>query len=88
MKNKYSQTIDIDLEKGYDIRLGQSEMALSEEQKDCYLPHHPVKLPHIKEKVRRVCNTAAKHQGVSLNYNLMTGPDLLQKLLTVLFKFR
>ena len=80
LKKKYSQTIDLDLEKGYVIRLGQSEMALSEDQKEWYLPHHPVKHPHKIEKVRRVCNAAAKHQGVSLNDMLMTGPDLLQKL--------
>ena len=47
-----------------------------------------MKHPHKIEKVRRVCNAAAKHQGVSLNDMLMTRPDLLQKLLAVLFKFR
>ena len=47
-----------------------------------------MKHPHKKEKVRRVCNAATKHQGVSLTDMLMTGPDLLQKLLAVLFKFR
>ena len=88
LKKKYSQTIDLDLEKGYVIRLGQSEMALSEDQKEWYLPHHPVKHPHKIEKVRRVCNAAAKHQGVSINDMLMTGPDLLQKLFAVLIKFR
>ena len=88
LKKKYSQTIDMDLEKGYVIRLGQSEMALSQDQKEWYLPHHPVKHPHKKERVRRVCNAAAKQQGVPLNDMLMTGPDLLQKLLAVLFKFR
>ena len=48
----------------------------------------PREAPSQKEKVRRVCNAAAKHQSVSLNDMLMTGPDLLQKLLAVLFKFR
>ena len=34
LKKKYSQTIDFDLEKGYVIRFGQPEMALSEDQKE------------------------------------------------------
>ena len=53
-----------------------------------YIPHHPVLNPHKPEKVRRVCNAAAKYQGVSLNDMLLTGPDLLQSLIGIIFRFR
>ena len=39
-------------------------------------------------KVRRVLNGAAKFQGQSLNNELLTGPDLLQSLIHILFRFR
>ena len=52
------------------------------------MPHHPVLNPHKPDKVRRVCNAAAKYQGVSLNDKLMTDPDLLNSLLGIIFRFR
>ena len=36
----------------------------------------------------RVLNGAAKFHGTSLNKPLLTGPDLLQNLIHVLFRFR
>ena len=44
--------------------------------------------PHKPEKVRRVCNAAAKFRGTSLNDMLLTGPDLLQNLVGIIFRFR
>ena len=38
--------------------------------------------------MRRVCNAASKHAGKSLNDALVAGPDLLQSLIGVLFRFR
>ena len=51
-----------------------------------YLPHHPV--PHKSEKDRRVCNAAAKYQNVALNDKLLFGPELLQRLIGIVFRFR
>ena len=53
-----------------------------------YLPHHPVENINKPGKVRRLANAASKFRGQSLNSNLFTGPDLLNKLLGVLMRFR
>ncbi|XP_047992014.1 uncharacterized protein LOC125230827 isoform X2 [Leguminivora glycinivorella] len=52
-----------------------------------YLPHFPVIHPQ-KQKLRVVHDAAAKTSGVSLNSLLLPGPDLLQSLLYILFRFR
>ncbi|XP_063358825.1 uncharacterized protein LOC134648265 [Cydia amplana] len=52
-----------------------------------YLPHFPVIHPQ-KRKLRVVHDAAAKTSGVSLNSLLLPGPDLLQSLLHILFRFR
>lgn len=53
-----------------------------------YLPHHPVINPRKPEKVRIVYDCAAKHLGTSLNDNVLQGPDLANKLFSVLLRFR
>ena len=50
--------------------------------------HHLVINSHKAEKVRRVCNAAAKYQGVALNDKLLSGPDLPQSLIGIIFRFR
>ena len=52
-----------------------------------YLPHHPVVNPN-KEKPRIVFDCAAQHRGVSLNSRVLQGPDLTNKLVGVLTRFR
>ncbi|XP_063636104.1 uncharacterized protein LOC134806710 [Cydia splendana] len=52
-----------------------------------YLPHFGVYHPQ-KRKVRVVHDAAARNEVVSLNSLLLSGPDLLQPLLKVLFRFR
>ena len=56
--------------------------------REWYLPHHPVAHPYKPGKVRSVLNGAAKFQGQSLDNALLTGPDLLQSLIHILFRFR
>ena len=53
-----------------------------------YLPHHAVMHPHKPDKVRIVFDCAARHQGVSLNDEVQQGPDLMNKLVGVLLRFR
>ena len=55
-----------------------------------YLPHHLAINPQKPEKVRRVrvCITAAKYQGVFLNDKFLSGSDLLQSLIGIIFRFR
>ncbi|KAL0850873.1 hypothetical protein ABMA28_006783 [Loxostege sticticalis] len=52
-----------------------------------YLPHFGIFHPQ-KRKLRVVHDAAATTRGVSLNNMLLQGPDLLQSLLNILFRFR
>ncbi|XP_062538355.1 uncharacterized protein LOC134206642 [Armigeres subalbatus] len=74
-------------EKGYIRRLSATEKA-EKHPKDWYLPIFPVTNPNKPGKLRIVFDAAAKVNGVSLNSLLLTGPDQLVSLLTVLYKFR
>ena len=56
--------------------------------KTWYLPHFGVTNSNKPGKFRLVFDAAAKAQGRSLNDFLLTGPDLLRPLTTVLSKFR
>ena len=57
-------------------------------ERQWYVPHHPVENPNEPGKVRRVCNAPSKFRGISLNDNLLTGPDLLQNLIGIFVRFR
>ena len=49
------------------------------------IPHHLALNPDKLDKIRVV---TAKYQNVSLNDNLLKGPDLLKNLVSILIKFR
>ena len=53
-----------------------------------YLPHHP--MFHLKkpDKVRVVFDCSAKHLGISLNNQLLQGPDRTNSLVGVLSRRR
>ncbi|PIK36355.1 hypothetical protein BSL78_26812 [Apostichopus japonicus] len=53
-----------------------------------YLPHHPVHNPRKPDKLRVVFDCAATYNGTSLNDHVLQGPDLTNKLLGVLLRFR
>ena len=88
LKERYTQTIKDDFSKGYIVEVDKSDCFKMNNAREWYLPHHPVVHPHKPGKVRRVLNGAAKFQGQSLNNALLTGPDLLQSLFHILFRFR
>ena len=88
LRKRYQETIDTDVNAGYVRKVDQAELNETRDKLQWYLPHHPVINPHKPEKVRRVCNAAAKYQGVALNDKFLSGPDLLQSLIGIIFRFR
>ena len=88
LKQRYKETINVDLQNGYVRKLDANELEETKDERQWYVPHHPVVNPHKPEKVRRVCNAASKYKGESLNDKLLTGPDLLQNLVGIIFRFR
>ena len=88
LRQRYQETIDTDVKAGYVRKVDQTELNETRDELQWYLPHHPVINPHKPEKVRRVCNAAAQYQGVALNDKLLSGPDLLQSLVGIIFRFR
>lgn len=53
-----------------------------------FLPHFPVYHPEKPGKVRVVNDCKAEFDGVSINNMCLSGPDLLNKLINVLLRFR
>ena len=88
LRKRYQETIDTDFNAGYVRKSDQAELDETKDKLQWYLPHHPVIIPHKPEKVRRVCNATAKYQDVALNDKLLRGPDLLQSLIGIIFRFR
>ena len=88
LREHYAQTIQEDLSKKYVVKVQTGEETEHQPGRKWYLPHHPVMNPNKPGKVRRVLNGASKFPGVSLNNVLLTGPDLLQKLIHTLIRFR
>ena len=94
LAERYRKTIDMDMEKGYIKNLTKEEATASAMHKWSNgqmangLPRHPVLNPKKPEKVRRVCDAAAKFQGSLLNNQLLNGPDLLNNLVGIFMRFR
>ena len=85
LQRMYTAGIQESLQKGY------AEEVTNFERSDggvWYLPHHPVLHPKKPGKVRIVFDCAAKYRGTALNDCIHQGPDLTNKLLGVLLKFR
>lgn len=81
LRDKYDQIIMQWVDKGYAEKVPANEV-----DKDCcyYLPHFPV----VQKKVRPVMDGRAKAGGKSLNDAQLTGPKVINDLISVLLRFR
>jgi len=84
--HEYKTGIDDVLSKGYATKLSD-EHKNRDDGAVWYLPHHYVVHPR-KQKLRIVFDCAARYEGVSLNDCVLQGPDLTNKLVGVLLRFR
>ena len=82
----YVQGIETLLGKGYAEPVPITSLS-RDDGRVFYLPHHPVQSPN-KDKIRIVFDCSAKYKGASLNDQVFQGPDLVNKLTTVLLRFR
>ena len=57
-------------------------------EKIWYLPHHGVYHPQKRDKIRVVFDCSAEYKGEVLNKHLLQGPDLTNKSVGVLSRFR
>ena len=82
-KDEYTKTVKKTIEKGY----AEAAPHDAPVDKTWYIPHHGVYHPR-KGKLRVVFDCAATYKGVSLNKQLLQGPDLTNSLFGVLIRFR
>ena len=85
LHRKYSLFMDDLFDKGHVQKVLEGQR---EDSPSWYLPHHPVIHPQKPDKVRVVFDCAAKFQNVSLNQQILQGPDLTNSLIGVLTRFR
>lgn len=74
------------IDKGYAEKITARELSRSD-NRVWYIPHHGVYHPK-KKKLRVAFDCTASYQGVSLNEELLQGPDLTNSLIGVLLRFR
>ncbi|XP_065092105.1 uncharacterized protein LOC135712935 [Ochlerotatus camptorhynchus] len=88
LKQNVHQQIAEYVTKGYAHKATEEELAGWQKNEVWYLPLNVVLNPRKPGKVRLVWDAAATVGGVSLNTELLKGPDMLQSLPTVINKFR
>ena len=86
LNDQYVAGIQDLLDKGHAIPVPKEELQ-RQDGKVWYLPHHPV-LSAKKEKPRIVFDCAAQCGDISLNSAVLPGPDLTNRLVGVLGRFR
>ena len=52
-----------------------------------YMPHHGVYHPKKPDKIRVVFDCRATYKGISINSQLLQGPDLTNQIIGVLTRF-
>ena len=83
---KYSSGINDLLVKGYAMKVPTKKLD-KDDGSVWYIPHHPV-FQEKKNKIRIVFDCAAKYKDTSINQQVLQGPDLTNKLVGVLLRFR
>ncbi|KAL4008074.1 hypothetical protein ACER0C_001926 [Sarotherodon galilaeus] len=83
---EYTKFMTETLDRGYAEEVPVAETSKSG-SRIWYLPHHGVYHP-TKHKLRVVFDCASTYQGMSLNSQLLQGPDLTNSLIGVLIRFR
>ncbi|CAG7723450.1 unnamed protein product, partial [Allacma fusca] len=73
---KYCEKMQDFLDKGYARKLNPNKMKIRS-SKMWYLPHVAHFNPNKPDKLRLILVAASKTNGISLNDNLLTGPDLI-----------
>ena len=86
LHQEYAKGMEDLMSQGYAVPVPEQDIA-RDDGKVWYLPHHPVVNPN-KEKIRIVFDCAAEYRGQSLNNEVLQGPDLSNKLIGVLTRFR
>ena len=84
VREKYREKVQDMLDQGHAVLVPDPHVG-AVPGRTFYIPHHNVA---SSEKFRIVMDCAATYQGVSLNSVLLRGPDNLNSLLGVLFRFR
>ena len=89
MATDYFQFLGKVFEKGHAIPVSTTDPKhRQDEGKVWYLPHFGVYHPKKPTQIRVVFDSSAEYKGVSLNKELLTGPDLTNSLFGVLLRFR
>ena len=84
---RYAENVDKMVLDGYAEPVPEDQLNLVDSSV-WYLPHHAVISDSKPGKLRIVYDCAASLKGVSLNNQCMSGPDLNNKLIDVLLRFR
>ena len=87
LHQRYKAGIDDLIQKGYAEQVPEDEVESSSGW-TWYLPHHNVINPNKPDKLRIVFDCAAEYAGTSLNKQVLQGPDLTNKMIGVLMRFR
>ena len=90
MEKDYFQFMQKLLKRGHAITvpLNEGTKATHEPGNVWYLPHFGVYHPRKPDKIRVVFDSSAEFHRISLNKELLSGPDTLNSLLGILLRFR
>lgn len=87
IRETYSKTINMYLEKGYINKIPGGKT--DDSKSNWYLPHFPVIKPDkLTTKVRLVFDASARYKDLSLNDVIHPGPKLQGDLFSILLRFR